>query len=166
MKDIINLLNEYGIMGTVQNVLLALIILFVGLFVIRKFLNVIDKQLSRKYEDPTLVGFIMSLTGWSLKILLFITVASTVGIQTTSFVAILGAAGLAIGLALQGTLGNFAGGVLVLLFKPFKVGDLIEANGELGVVKEVQIFNTIMTSPENKQLILPNGAIMNGNIKN
>jgi len=89
-----------------------------------------------------------------------------VGIQTTSFVAILGAAGLAVGLALQGTLGNFAGGVLILLFKPYKVGQLIEAQGHIGWVHEIQIFVTILTTPENKTVIIPNGAISNGNITN
>ena len=98
--------------------------------------------------------------------MLFISVASMIGIQTTSFVAVLGAAGLAIGLALQGTLANFAGGVLCLLFKPYKIGDLISAQGELGVVKEIQIFTTILLSPENKTIIVPNGAMMNGNIIN
>ena len=98
--------------------------------------------------------------------MLFISVASMIGIQTTSFVAVLGAAGLAIGLALQGTLANFAGGVLCLLFKPYKIGDLISAQGELGVVKEIQIFTTVLLSPENKTIIVPNGSMMNGNIIN
>jgi len=87
-----------------------------------------------------------------------------IGIATTSFIAVLGAAGLAIGLALQGSLSNFAGGVLIMIFKPYKVGDLIEAQGHLGEVKEVQIFNTLLTNPQNKQVIIPNGAISNGSV--
>jgi small conductance mechanosensitive channel len=101
-----------------------------------------------------------------LKLLLFISVASMVGIATTSFIAVLGAAGLAIGLALQGSLGNFAGGVLILIFKPYNVGELIEAQGHLGVVKEVQIFNTILLTPDNKRVIIPNGAVSNGSVVN
>ncbi|MEO0403673.1 MAG: mechanosensitive ion channel domain-containing protein, partial [Bacteroidota bacterium] len=101
-----------------------------------------------------------------LKILLFIAVADMFGIETTSFVAIIGAAGLAIGLALQGTLANFAGGVLVMIFKPYKIGDLVESQGVLGVVNEIQIFNTILLTPENKTAIMPNGAIMNNHILN
>lgn len=116
--------------------------------------------------DVTLIPFLVSLTSWIFKVLLFISVASMVGIATTSFVAVLGAAGLAIGLALQGSLANFAGGVLVMIFKPYKVGDLIEAQGHLGEVKEVQIFNTVLLSLENKQIILPNGAVSNGAIVN
>ncbi|MFC1845451.1 mechanosensitive ion channel family protein, partial [Thermodesulfobacteriota bacterium] len=107
-----------------------------------------------------------NLLSWGLKLLLFISVASMVGIATTSFIAVLGAAGLAIGLALQGSLGNFAGGVLILIFKPYTVGDLIEAQGHLGVVKEVQIFNTILLTPDNKRVILPNGAVSNGAVVN
>jgi small conductance mechanosensitive channel len=101
-----------------------------------------------------------------LKVMLLITVAGMVGIQTTSFIALIGAAGLAVGLALQGTLANFAGGVLILIFKPYTVGQLIEAQGYIGVVKEIQIFVTILTTPENKMVIIPNGAMSNGNIVN
>jgi small conductance mechanosensitive channel len=98
--------------------------------------------------------------------MLFIAVASMVGIQTTSFIAVLGAAGLAVGLALQGSLANFAGGVLILLFKPFKVGDVIEAQGHLGVVKQIQIFNTILTTGDNRIVIIPNGPLSNGSLVN
>jgi len=116
--------------------------------------------------DQTLIPFIYNLLSWGLKLLLFISVASMLGIATTSFIAILGAAGLAVGLALQGSLANFAGGVLILIFKPYNVGDLVEAQGHLGVVKEVQIFNTILLSPDNKRIIVPNGAVSNGSIVN
>jgi small conductance mechanosensitive channel len=102
----------------------------------------------------------------ALRILLFITVIQMLGVQTTSFVAIIGAAGLAVGLALQGTLANFAGGTLILLFKPYKLGDLIEAQGVLGTVKEIQIFTTVLLTPENKTAVIPNGPMANGNIIN
>jgi len=121
-------------------------------------------SMERSKVEPTLAPFVTSLTGWILKLLLFISVASMIGIATTSFIAVLGAAGLAIGLALQGSLSNFAGGVLIMIFKPYKVGDLIEAQGHLGEVKEVQIFNTLLTNPQNKQVIIPNGAISNGSV--
>jgi small conductance mechanosensitive channel len=116
--------------------------------------------------DDTLQKFLGNLFGWTLKILVIITAISQLGVETTSFIAILGAAGLAVGLALQGSLANFAGGALIMIFKPFKVGDLIEAQGELGVVKEIQIFVTKLTSPQNKLIIIPNGILSNGNIIN
>jgi len=116
--------------------------------------------------DESLRPFVSSLLGWTLKILLFISIASMVGIATTSFIAVVGAAGLAIGFALQGTLANFAGGALIMIFKPIKVGDLIEAQGELGVVKEIEIFTTKLTGLSNKEIIIPNGSLSNGNIIN
>ncbi|MFT4985595.1 MAG: small conductance mechanosensitive channel [Glaciecola sp.] len=116
--------------------------------------------------DTTLQKFLGNLLGWVLKILLFIVVISKLGIETTSFAAIIAAAGLAIGLALQGSLGNFAGGVFLMIFKPIKVGDLIEAQGELGVVKEIEIFITKLTGLSNREIIIPNGSLSNGNIIN
>jgi small conductance mechanosensitive channel len=107
-----------------------------------------------------------NLTNWALKIVLIIVVLGTLGVETTSFAAILAAAGLAIGLALQGSLANFAGGVLIMLFKPMKIGDLIEAQGEIGVVKEIEIFTTRLIGLSNKEIIIPNGALSNGNIIN
>ena len=145
---------------------LAIITLLIGLWIIQGISKVLKVSMNKSKVDPTLIPFIRSLVTWILKLLLFISVASMVGIATTSFVAVLGAAGLAIGLALQGSLGNFAGGVLIMIFKPYKVGDLIEAQGLLGVVKEVQIFNTILLSPQSKRVIIPNGAVSNGSIIN
>jgi small conductance mechanosensitive channel len=145
---------------------LAIITLFIGLWIISGIVKLIKLSMERSKVDPTLVPFMTSLISWGLKVLLFISVASMIGIATTSFVAVLGAAGLAIGLALQGSLANFAGGVLVMVFKPYKVGDLIESQGHLGVVKEVQIFNTILIAPQSKQVIIPNGATSNGSIVN
>lgn len=116
--------------------------------------------------EPSLSGFLRSLVGIVFKAILIISVAEMVGVETTSFVAILAAGGLAIGLALQGSLANFAGGVLILLFKPYRVGDFIDAQGIAGVVREIQIFNTVITTGDNKRIIVPNGAISNGIITN
>lgn len=145
---------------------LAIITLIIGLWIIGSVVGVTRKGLEKSKTDKTLVPFICSLLSWTLKVLLFISVASMIGIATTSFVAVLGAAGLAIGLALQGSLANFAGGVLILIFKPYGVDDLVEAQGHLGVVKEVQIFNTILLTPNNRRVIIPNGAMSNGSIIN
>lgn len=145
---------------------LAIITLLIGLWIIGGITKLTKLSMERSKVDPTLIPFMGSLVSWILKVLLFISVASMIGIATTSFIAVLGAAGLAIGLALQGSLANFAGGVLVMIFKPYKVGDLIETQGHLGVVKEVQIFNTILIAPQSKQVIIPNGATSNGSIVN
>ncbi|MBU2870005.1 mechanosensitive ion channel domain-containing protein [Colwellia sp. E2M01] len=145
---------------------LAIITLLIGLWIISGITKLVKASMQRSKVDPTLIPFMSSLVSWLLKVLLFISVASMIGVATTSFVAVLGAAGLAIGLALQGSLANFAGGVLVMIFKPYKVGDLIETQGHLGVVKEVQIFNTILVSPQSKRIIIPNGATSNGSVIN
>ena len=155
------LLLEYS-----PKVLTALVILIVGLFIIGLIIKMTKKVMQKRGIDETLQKFLANLLSWTLKILLFVSVVSKLGVETTSFAAILAAAGLAIGLALQGSLSNFAGGALIMIFKPFKVGDLIEAQGELGVVKEIQIFTTQITTPTNKLVIIPNGALSNGNITN
>lgn len=145
---------------------LAIITLIFGLWLIGMVVKLTRKGMEKSNLDQTLVPFFCNLISWGLKALLFISAASMVGIATTSFIAVLGAAGLAVGLALQGSLANFAGGVLILIFKPYTVGDLIEAQGHLGVVKEVQIFNTILLTPSNKRVIIPNGALSNGSTVN
>ena len=122
--------------------------------------------MSKGSYDESLSKFLLNLLNWALKVLLIVVVLGTVGVETTSFAAILAAAGLAVGLALQGSLSNFAGGVLIMIFKPIKVGDLIEAQGALGVVKEIEIFTTKLLSPTNKEVIIPNGTLSNGNITN
>jgi len=147
-------------------IITALVILIVGLFIISLMTKMAKRLMKRQNVDETLQKFLSNLLSWTLKILLFVMVASNLGVETTSFAAIIGAAGLAIGLALQGSLSNFAGGALIMVFKPFKVGDLIEAQGELGVVKEIQIFTTLINTPTNKLVIIPNGALSNGNITN
>lgn len=156
-----DLIVEYA-----PKVLMALVVLWVGSLLIRMLASLLNKVLDRRGVEPTLKRFLHSLVTISLRVLLFITAIQMMGVATTSFVAIVGAAGLAVGLALQGTLANFAGGTLILLFKPYKVGDLIEAQGVLGTVKEIQIFTTILLTPENKTAIIPNGAMANGNIVN
>ncbi len=145
---------------------LAIATLIIGLWIIKAVCGGLNRAFTRSQMEATLQKFLESLISIGLKALLFISVASMVGIETTSFIAILGAAGLAVGLALQGSLGNFAGGVLILLFRPYKVGDFIEACGQSGVVREIAIFNTIMTTGDNKTIILPNGAVSNGAITN
>ena len=152
---------EYG-----PPLLLAIVVLIVGLWIIKRVVNLVNRSLDKSETDPTLAKFLGSLISIIFKALLFISVASMVGIETTSFVAILGAAGLAVGLALQGSLANFAGGVLILLFRPYKVGDFVDAQGVAGVVNEIQIFNTVILTPDNKRIIVPNGAISNGIITN
>jgi small conductance mechanosensitive channel len=144
----------------------ALLVFIIGLYVVNFITNLISRALNKRGIDVSLQTFLGSLVSGGLKVLLLISVAGMLGIETTSFIAVVGALGLAVGLALQGSLANFAGGVLLLVFKPFKVGDLIESNGQTGVVTEVQIFNTILLTPENKTVILANGAVSNSTIVN
>jgi small conductance mechanosensitive channel len=149
-----------------MRVLGALIALIVGWMIIKWVSKFVTKILKNKNVDVSLRPFLISLIKTVLKVLLVVSVASMMGIETTSFIAIIGAAGLAVGLALQGTLANFAGGVLILMFKPYKVGDLIEAQGHKGVVKEIQIFVTKLIDPQNRLVIIPNGVLSNGDIVN
>ncbi len=158
---VISALMEYG-----PKVILAVLSLIVGLWLIKKVARLVRVAMESRKFDVSLIPFMTSLISILLKITLIISVASTLGFETTSLVAVLGAASLSIGLALQGSLSNFAGGVLLLVFKPYKVGDLVEAQGHFGQVEEIQIFNTILTTPEEKTVILPNGAVSNGSIVN
>lgn len=153
-------------MDFLPNLISALVVLLVGLWLIKRIGRLADKAMSSRELEYSLRTFLRSLTTIGLRIILIVTVAGMLGIGTTSFVTILGAAGLAVGLALQGSLSNFAGGVLILIFKPFKVGDSIEAGGQSGDVLEIQIFNTILKTAENKTVILPNGPLSNGTIVN
>jgi len=146
--------------------LLAILTLIVGLWLIKLIVQALRRTMDKGKIDLSLQRFLSSLVSILLKVLLVISVASMIGIQMTSFIAILGAAGLAVGLALQGSMSNFAGGVLILLFKPFKVGDFIDAQGHTGTVSAIQVFNTILKTPDNKTIIIPNGAISNGSITN
>ncbi|KAA8983451.1 MULTISPECIES: mechanosensitive ion channel family protein [Gammaproteobacteria] len=151
-------------MNYLPQLLLAVITLVVGLWLINRFVTALDRKLTAK--DPTLGRFVTGLVSILFKIILLISVASMVGIATTSFIAVLGAAGLAVGLALQGSLANFAGGVLILIFKPFKVGDVIEAQGFLGTVKEIQILYTVVDTFDNRQVVMPNASLSNASLTN
>ncbi|MDD4235578.1 MAG: mechanosensitive ion channel [Bacteroidales bacterium] len=144
----------------------AIAVLIIGLWVIKMITKGLKRGMEKRKTNESLKPFIISLTNIGLKALLIISVLGMVGIQMTSFIAILGAAGLAIGMALSGSLQNFAGGVMILIFKPFKVGDVLEAQGYLGIVKEIQIFNTIMKTFDNKTIIIPNGGLSTGSMTN
>lgn len=146
--------------------ILAFVTLFVGLWLIKWVLSVVGKQMNKHSVDKAVAPFLVSVVGALMRVMLLLSIASLVGIETTSFVAILGAAGLAVGLALQGSLSNFAGGVLILVFKPFKVGDFIEASGFSGQVKEIQIFHTVIVMPDDRTVIIANGALANGAVVN
>lgn len=160
-QEYLPLITEYTVKITI-----SLVILFVGLWLIKRIDVWVINAFQKSKIELSLQKFLSDLLNWALKALLLVTVMGQLGIATTSFVAMLGAAGLTIGLALQGALGNFAGGALIMLFKPFRVGDFIEAQGESGRVKEIQIFVTKIVTLKNQLVILPNGPLSNGNIKN
>ncbi|XDZ53665.1 mechanosensitive ion channel [Flavobacterium tructae] len=158
----INVLIDYS-----PKLISAFIILFVGIYAIRLISRIITKIMIQRNLDPTLTRFLSDILIWALRILLFVTFISKLGIETSSFVAILGAMGLAVGLSLQGSLSNFAGGMLIIVFKPFKVGDTIEtAGGVIATVVEIQIFVTKMLTANNQTVFVPNGALSNGTIIN
>jgi small conductance mechanosensitive channel len=148
---------DYGL-----KLLIALVILIVGLWIINKLSKTTKRVMTSRNVDQTLIPFLVNLLSITLKVLLGISLISFVGVPMTSFIALLGAAGLAVGMALSGTLQNFAGGVILLILKPFKVGDYIEAQGYAGSVNEIQIFNTILSTPDNKKVIIPNGGLATG----
>lgn len=148
------------------NILLCVAILVIGFWFVKMVTKGVKKILRKSKTDESLVTFLSSLLTMVLKVLVVISAITQLGVEMTSFVTILGAAGLAVGLAFSGTLSNFAGGVMILIFKPFKVGDTVITQGEQGVVKEIQIFNTYLHTSDNKVVILPNGPVANGNITN
>lgn len=160
-KEILKALVEYS-----PRLISAFIILFIGLYAIRIINRLVKKIMLKRELDPTLSKFLADSLLWALRVLLFVTFISRLGVETSSFVAILGAAGLAVGLSLQGSLSNFAGGVLIILFKPFRVGDTIEAQGVLGTVTEIQIFVTKLITGNNHTIFIPNGILSNGVINN
>lgn len=166
MEMLLEKFKGVDFIGIGGKVLSALAILIVGLWVVNILVKGLKKIMSKRGLDKSLQGFLTSLIGWALKIFLFVTVAGQLGIQTTSFAAVIAAASLAIGMALQGSLSNFAGGALIMIFRPFRVGDYIEAQDVQGVVKEIEIFTTKLNTVDNKEVILPNGALSNGNIVN
>ena len=161
LGKVYELLTVYG-----MKVVAAIVILIVGRWVARGISNFIKKVMTKSKTDETLIKFVGNLSYIALLAFVIVAALNQLGIQTTSFIAILGAAGLAIGLALQGSLGNFAAGVLMIIFKPFKVGDFIEGAGVAGVVEEIQIFNTQLVTPDNKTVIVPNAKMTGDNITN
>lgn len=144
----------------------ALIFLFLGFWLSKLFVKFVRRVMTKKQADPGLISFVTSMINIALKVLIVISVLSMVGIAMTSFIAVLGAAGVAIGLAMQGTLSNFASGVMILIFRPYRVGDYVEAQGIQGSVKEIQIFNTIVTTVDNKTIIIPNGSLSTATLIN
>ncbi|MDG5469217.1 mechanosensitive ion channel [Deltaproteobacteria bacterium IMCC39524] len=144
----------------------AILALLIGLWLANMIAGGLSRRMEKSAVDPSLRPFLTSLVSTLLKILVVVSVLGMVGIQMTSFIAILGAAGLAVGMALSGTLQNFAGGVMILIFKPFKVGDVIEAQGYTGAVNAIQIFNTILKTPDNKTVIIPNGGLSTSSMVN
>ncbi len=170
MNDIFNeafLMNlKNQVMLFIPKLAMAIATLIVGLWVISLIVKGFAKVMAKRNVDPTIVPFLRTVLSITLKVALVISVINMVGIKATSFVAILGAAGLAIGLSLQGTLQNFAGGVVLLLLRPFKVGDVIDAKGYLGIVKEIQIFYTIVNTFDKKVVYIPNGTLANSDMTN
>jgi len=174
MEEIQNMENIERYVGLAQEMIVeygakilgAVITLIIGLWILKGINRTFGKALQKRNVDPSLVPFLRSLVSTTLRLILFIVVLGMVGIEMTSFIAILGAAGLAVGMALSGTLANFAGGVILLIFKPFKVGDFIETQGHSGTVAGIQIFNTILKTPDNKTIIIPNGGVSTGSLVN
>ncbi len=161
LETLMDFVVQYGL-----KIIGGIVFLIIGLW-IAKFLTKNIKNLMIKQNlDKALIGFIGSLVGIGLKVLVVISTMGMIGIEMTSFIAILGAAGLAVGLALQGTLQNFAGGTLILILKPYKIGDYVSMQGYDGVVKEIQIFSTILTTTDNKTIIIPNGSISTSSLVN
>jgi small conductance mechanosensitive channel len=160
-EQIYGIVMEYG-----PKLIGAIITLIIGMWIISIIRGMLRKRFEKKEVDPSLRGFLNSMIGIGLKVMLWIAVIGMMGVEMTSFIAILGAIGLAVGMALSGTLQNFAGGVMILLFKPFKVGNYISAQGHAGTVNEIQIFNTILKTPDNKTIIIPNGGLSTNSMIN
>jgi len=161
LEKVYELLTVYGL-----KVVAAIIIFILGRWAARGISTFIKGMLTKSKTDETLVKFVGSLSYIALLVFVIIAAINQLGVQTTSFIAVLGAAGLAIGLALQGSLGNFAAGILMIIFKPFKVGDFVEGAGVAGVVEEIQIFTTQLATPDNKTVIVPNAKMTGDNITN
>ncbi len=165
VKEIIAGLSE-SIIGFGLKVLAAFAIYIVGTWVIRKLKNIVSKIFIKRKIDKAISSFVISLMSITLLVILIIAIIGILGIDTTSFAALLAAGGLAIGMALSGTVQNFAGGVMILLFKPFKIGDFIEAQGYMGTVSDISIANTQLSTIDNKIVIIPNGVLSNGTMTN
>lgn len=155
-----------GIVKLAINVAISLLVFYVGKFIIRKLYNLVRGILLKRNVESSLSTFVLSFVRIVMYFILIVTVIGILGIETSSFLALFASAGVAIGMALSGTLQNFAGGVLILLLKPYKVGDYIEAQGYAGTVKEIQIFHTLIVTPDNKSIIIPNGGLSTGSVNN
>lgn len=161
LSDVISYITQFG-----KNVIVAIIVYFVGRFVIKYAIKALRAVTQKRKVEASLTSFLNSLISISLNLLLAIIIIGILGIDTSSFLAVFASAGIAVGMALSGTLQNFAGGVLILMLKPYKVGDFIEAQGFAGTVREIQIFNTVLTTPDNQTIIIPNGPLATGSLKN
>jgi small conductance mechanosensitive channel len=165
MEENLEFMQELVVLYGVK-ILMALVIFVIGKWVVKKLANVVEKLMQKNEVDPAIRNFAGSIIYYALLAFVCIAALGQLGIQTASFVAIVGAAGLAVGLALQGSLSNFAAGVLLLIFRPFKVGDFVEIAGTSGVIQNIQIFTTELNTPDNKKVIVPNGGVISGNIVN
>jgi small conductance mechanosensitive channel len=155
------------ILSYIPNVIKAILILVVGMIIIKILRRIITGLMTKTADhDPTLLKFVLDVATWILRAFIFVAVIGALGVETTTFAAAIGAAGIAIGLSLQGSLSNFAGGLLIILFKPFRVGDYIEAQGQGGTVNSIQIFSTRIITPNNQVIYMPNGTLSNNTIKN
>ena len=161
LKKFYELALHYGL-----NLIAALAIFFIGKWAVGIIMGIIEKLMVKANVEKTLVSFVKNLSYYLLLAVVIVAALNKMGMQTTSIVAVIGAATLAIGLSLQGSLANFAAGVMIIIFHPFKVGDFVEAGGTSGIIKEVQIFNTIMCTPDNKKIIMPNSKITTDRITN
>ncbi|MCK5083356.1 MAG: mechanosensitive ion channel [Candidatus Omnitrophica bacterium] len=165
MEEAITKITELGV-PFLLNLIAAIVIYIVGKWLAKVISNAIEKLMLKGKVDQALAGFTKNIINAAILIFTIIAAVGRIGVQTTSLIAVIGAAGLAVGLSLQGTLSNFAAGVMLILFRPFKVGDFIEGGGVLGTVKEIQIFNTILSSPDNRKIILPNSKVSGDTITN
>lgn len=161
MKKLSEMFTDYA-----PKVVGAILTLIIGFIVIGWIVGMVRRMMEKQNVDPTITPFLSSLLSVGLKIMLLLSVAGMFGIETTSFIAIFSAMAFAIGMALQGSLGHFASGVMLLIFKPYRVGDLVDLGGQVGVVEEIQVFNTVLKTPDNKKVIIPNGVVTNGVITN
>ncbi|MBI1185471.1 mechanosensitive ion channel [bacterium] len=160
-EELIELTKIYG-----YKLVVAIIILIVGFWLAKMVTKGVKKLIEKRGLAPELKGFLGSVVSIGLKAAVVITALSNLGVEMTSFVALIGAAGLAVGMALSGTLQNFAGGVMILIFKPFKVGDYVEMQGHAGTVREIQIFHTVLMTPDNRKIIIPNAPVSTGSMTN
>ena len=161
LSKIIDLATSLG-----SRILTAIVVFLIGRWIVKKLNRIVLSIMEKKQVEASLFSFTKSLVSITLNFILIIVIIGVLGIETSSFIALFASAGVAIGMALSGTLQNFAGGIMTLIFKPFKVGDVLEAQGQTGTVKEIQIFNTIISTPDNKIIIIPNGGLSTGIMKN